>query len=207
MKNNFKILYSALLPLTLLISGCGDDNGTATGSSGGSSSSGNTGLSLSYQNARNSNALIEFAANSSFPSGAIYNSTKSTAGYFYQAMSSCVGQSIAYTFTLKNNGTGALTSTSTPAVTFTDNTNYDAIYGTASDYSYTLSTPPTFPLAAGQSTNFTMTFHGQNANCNFGEWDFNRGDSATSQKIEMVVHTNDSTNPNYSVEMIILGNS
>jgi len=203
MKTNSKILFSALLPLALLVSGCSDDEGVVT-----STESGNGSLSVSYQNARNGNALIEFAANSSFPSTPIVDASKSTAGYFYQVALSCVGDSIPLTFTLKNNGTGTLRATSSPVVTFTDTTTYNSGAGNPSDYSYTLSTPPTFPLAAGQSTNFTMTlFTGHTPNCRFGEVNSEGGDAVTAQKIEMVVHTDDSTNPSYSVDMVILGNS
>lgn len=57
-----------------------------------------------------------------------------------------------------------------------------------------MTTAPSFPLAAGASTDFTVTVtNNNNSTCQFGELEIT-GDYETIQKFEMVIKTNDNTN-------------
>lgn len=203
--NKAKFLVSILIPLSLLLTSCGDDSNQASGGSTGGGGTG--GISLSYKNSRNGNALVSLANSSSFPTGSITAANKSNLGSFYQINSDCGGTSIPFNFTLKNNGISSVSATNSPAVTITDNTVYNWGSMSSGDVTYTLTTAPTFPLAAGASTDFTITVSTTNNSiCTYGETTF-VDDATTAQKFEVVVHTNDATSPNYSVDFTLYGNS
>lgn len=205
MNKKTNLIIPGIFALTLLLASCGDDNNTTPASSGtgaGTDTGGGT-AALSYLNVANSNAAIALAASSSFPTSLpVSIGNKNTIGNFYQANGICTGASIPFTFKLTNNGTVALTASATPSVEISDTT----VYTGPGDVTYTLTTPPTFPVAAGASTTFTVTLNNSNNSfCAFGGASI--GDAATSTNFEMIVHTNDPTNANYLVDFTVLGSS
>lgn len=205
--NKSRLNNSSILPLLLALYSCSESKSTGENQS---ITSGDGLVSLSYINSRNANALIPLANSSVFPDlGGTINGTNS--GSFVQFMGTCDGANIDLDFSITNTGTGTLKSTQSPAVSFTDLTTYDNNIG-AENFSYTLVTAPSFPLAPNSSTTFRVRFtNSNNASCRYGHvenfYDGGSYSSATRQVFRMEIHTDDSINPDYGTDLTILGNS
>lgn len=204
MKKGTKTALFSLLPLSFLCQSCGSSSDLAS-YIGKATATG--GLSLSYVNPRSStpNTLIPLAALSTFPDPAGNDFSGEAIGRFNQN-EQCDGATTTYNFVLKNNSTTPINSNG-PAITFTENTNYNHS-PIPSDYHYDITTAPSFPLAAGASTTFTLTVTNSFSTlCHFGEYPAypSPWPAATIQSFSMTIHTDDSSNPDYSVDLTILG--
>ena len=207
MKKRIPFKSVLAIPAVFILASCGQGLDRSSRSGGSAGSVTNTGLQLSYLNPSNGNAPIAIPAGTQFPSDHT-TATNANSGYFDHRVGACSGATLDFVFRLYNDGPNTITAGGSP-ISFLDQTNYtsgNSPYNSGANFSIAIQSAPSFPLVAGASTNFTVRLSMLGPSyCVFGEYGptFNYA----FQNYEMTIVTDDTTNPNYQVDLNILGAS
>ena len=199
-KTQTLLRYISFTACWALLSACGKSSDSSSSSGGGSGTAcvgvGSPALTLQVDGSTSNATWTTINANSTY--------VDQTANSVFNVRDNCPGGTDAdFTFRLVNNGTGCLTEAGT-AVTLNK-----AAPGSPSGVttSFAIIDEPELPLAPGATTDFTVRLT-STSSCSLSDGVFGGPwNGYTTDRVQIVISTNDPTNPTYNANVDVWGQS
>ncbi|MNL38583.1 hypothetical protein D3C87_1608070 [compost metagenome] len=117
----------------------------------------------------------------------------------------CLAGNSDFKLRLLNSGTGQLKSVGT-TVSISKTSDYagGTMNGVAGDYTFTVQSQPSMPVAANSNSEFTVRLANSNGDCMLGGRGYNHEGLETAL---VTIHTDDPTNPTFNATLKVFGSS